>query len=214
MTRRTDREGRTVIPAGSEAIAADDVARILGVSLGTLRNTKATSRPGFPAPLNPHRGRDQVWDRAEIEAYAAGRRIGPRRGPSPDDLLDDVEAAAVVGVSAETFAKQLGRIGAEPRRVPAHGLRYWRRGDLVTRHETPPGRRGKPQGATDLTPRRTRGGPSPAAVAAQPRIEEFAAYLARLGEAGREMPSTSALAERFGVSMQTVRRWLARVDQK
>lgn len=203
-----------MIPAGSEAIAAVDVARILGVSLGTLRNTKATDRAGFPAPLNKHRGRDLVWDRAEVEAYAAGRRIRPRSGPSPDDLLDDVEAAAVVGVSIETFAKQLNRVGAIPKHIEAHGLRYWRRGDLVTRHEKPPGRRGKPRGAADLAPRRARGGPSPAAVAAQQRIEEFAAYLARLGKAGAEMPSTSALAETFGVSMQTVRRWLAFVDQR
>lgn len=202
-----------MIPAGTDAVAAAEVARILGISLGTLRNTKATSRPGFPVPLNAGRGRDLIWDRADIEAYATGRAARPRPEPSPEDLLDDAEAAAVIGVSVVTFVQQLDRIGAAPRYIEAHRLRYWRRGDLVTRHHTPPGRRGKPQGATDLAPRKARRGPSPVAAGAELRRQELAAHLADLTSTGAPRPSTRELAERFDVTTQTVRRWLARIDE-
>jgi hypothetical protein len=202
-----------VIPAGADPIDAAEVALILGAGLSKLRNRKLVDQPGFPAPLNAHRARDRVWNRADVVAYAAGRPPMPRPEPSADDLLDDTEAAQAIGVSLGTFVQQAHQLSAQPRTIAAHNLRYWRRGDLVRRHERPPGRVGKPAGAKDLTPRRKRGGPPPIAAAAAVRIEELAAYLAQLTKDGKPQPGTGELAERYDVSTQTIRRWLARIDE-
>lgn len=202
-----------MIPAGVDPVNAAGVASILGISLGTLRNTKALKTPGFPKPLNPHRGRDHVWDRAEIEAYKAGQLLPARRGPSPDDLLDDFEAATVVGVSVDVFTDQAVRLSLAMHSIKAHDLRYWRRGDLTQRHEKAPGQPGKPAGAKDLTPRRKRGTPVPVAEKADKNAASLIAYLAELDGTGSARPETTALAERYGVSPRTIQRWLARAEE-
>lgn len=201
-----------MIPAGAEPIDAAEVARILGVSLSVLRNRKLVDQPGFPTPLNPHRARDRVWHRTDIQDFAAGRRAATRPDPSSDDLLDDFEAAHEVGVSPSTFLQQAERQPAEPRSIEVHALRYWRRGDLVRRHETAPGVVGKPTGARDLTPRQRRAAPPPIAARAAARVEDLARYLAQLTREGAPRPDTAQLAARYDVSSQTIRRWLARID--
>jgi Helix-turn-helix domain len=199
-----------VIPAGVEPVNAAGVARIRGVSLGALRNARVLKDAGFPKPLNPHRGRDHVWDPAAVEAHKAGQSPPAQPEPSPDDLLDDLEAAAVVGVSVDVFADQAVRVGLTPHSIEAHDLRYWRRGDLVRRHEKAPGRPGKPPGAKDLTPRKKRGTPAPVAQQANQNATSLYAYLAELKDAGSARPDTAELARRYGVSARTIQRWLAR----
>ena len=199
-----------MIPAGVEPVNAAGVARIRGVTLGTLRNTQLLKKPGFPQPLNPHRGRDLVWDPAAVEAHKAGQPLPPPPKPSPDDLLDDFEASAVVGVSVDVFTDQADRLGLTARNIEAHNLRYWRRGDLVQRHEETPGKRGKPAGAKDLTPRKRRGTRAAGAEKSDERATSLAAYLAELDEAGSARPDTAELASRYGVSTRTIQRWLAR----
>jgi len=201
-----------MIPAGIEPVDAAGVARIRGVTLGTLRNARVLKKPDFPKPLNPHRGRDHVWDPAAVEAHKAGRPLPPQPEPSPDDLLDDFEAAAVVGVSVDVFTDQAQRLGLTARSIQAHNLRYWRRGDLVQRHESAPGQRGKPAGAKDLTPRKSRGTPSPAAEKADQKAASLTAFLAQLNDAGSPRPDTAELANRYGVSTRTIQRWLARQE--
>ena len=201
-----------MIPASVEPVDAAGVARIRGVSLGTLRNAKVLKSTSFPAPLNPHRGRDQVWDPAEVEAHKAGLPLPPRAEPSPDDLLDDFEAAAVVGVSVEVFTDQIDRLDVTARHIGVHSLRYWRRGDLSQRHAAAPGQRGKPTGAKDLAPRKKRGTPAPIAKKADQRAAEVVAYLAELDQAGTAQPDASELAKRYGVSTRTIQRWLTRTD--
>ncbi|WP_370381469.1 helix-turn-helix domain-containing protein [Catenulispora sp. GAS73] len=189
---------------------AAGVADICGVTLGTLRNAKTLKSPGFPKPLNPHRGRDHVWDPAEVTAHKAERPLPPRADPSPDDLLDDFEAAAVVGVSVDVFTDQAARLGLTAHHIEAHELRYWRRGDLSKRHGRAPGQPGKPAGARDLTPRRRRGTPAPVAAKADQKAAALFAYLAELDDAGSARPDTITLAERYGVSPRTIQRWLTR----
>jgi hypothetical protein len=201
-----------MIPAGVEPINAEGVARIRGTSLGSLRNSGVLNDPSFPRPLNAHRHRDLVWDPAEVQAHARGDELLPRPAPSPDDLLDDAEAAAVVGVAVDTFVQQVDRLAISPRSIAAHGLRYWRRGDLVRRHEQAPGRSGKPAGAKDLAPRRRRGAPAPIAGKAAARIGELAAYLESLAAEGKPRPDTAELAKRYGVSQRTINRWLVSID--
>jgi hypothetical protein len=203
-----------MIPAGVEPVDAAGVARIRGVTLGALHNAKVLNSPGFPTPLNRHRGRDHVWDPAEVEAHRDGQTLPPRAEPSPDDLLDDFEAAAVVGVAVATFVRQADRLGLPVLHIEAHKLRYWRRGDLVRRHEEAPGRTGKPTGAKDLAPRRRRGAPAPIAVKAAGRIADLTAYLDSLPADGRSRPGTDELAERYGVSTRTIQRWLARGEEE
>lgn len=199
-----------MIPAGVEPVNAAGVARIRGVTLGTLRNAHVLKKPGFPKPLNPHRGRDLVWDPAAIEAHKAGQPLPPRPEASPDDLLDDFEAAAVVGVSVDVFADQANRLGLTARSINAHNLRYWRRGDLIKRYERAPAKPGKPTGAKDLTPRKKRTTPAPAAEKTDQRAASLVAYLAGLDATGSPRPNTTELASRCGVSVRTIQRWLVR----
>jgi hypothetical protein len=201
-----------MIPAGVEPVDAAGVARIRSVSLGALRNAKVLKSTGFPAPLNSHRGRDLVWDSAEVEAHTAGLPLPPRAEPSPDDLLDDFEAAAVVGVSVEVFTDQIDRLDVTARHISVHDLRYWRRGDLSQRHAAAPGQPGKPRGAKDLAPRKKRGVPAPIARKADQRAAEMVAYLAELDRTGTARPDVSELAKRHGVSTRTIQRWLIRAD--
>lgn len=202
-----------MIPADADPIDAVEVAQILGISLSKLRLRKIVDQPGFPPPLNPHRARDRVWARAEVAAYASGQPIAARHESTDDDLLDDAEAARVVGVSVETFVQQVHSMPAQPRSIETHSLRYWRRGDLVRRHENAPGRVGKPVGAKDLAPRQRRNAPPPVAAEAEARVHALAAYLAQLAGEGRPRPPTADLAARYNVTTQTIRRWLARIDQ-
>jgi transposase-like protein len=199
-----------VIPAGVKPVNAAGLARIRGVTLGALRNSKVLKDPSFPAPLNPHRARDLVWDPAAVEAHKIGQSPPEQPEPSPDDLLDDSEAAAVVGVSVDVFTDQAARLGLTAHSIEAHNLRYWRRGDLVRRHESAPGKRGKPAGAKDLTPRKKRGAPTPTADKAGQKAVSLIAYLAELDDAGSPRPDTDELARRYGVSTRTIQRWLAR----
>ncbi|WP_194909697.1 helix-turn-helix domain-containing protein [Catenulispora rubra] len=201
-----------MIPAGVEPVDAVRVARIRGVTLGALRNAQVLKDPDFPKPLNPHRGRDHVWDPAAVEAHRTGQPLPAQPEPSPDDLLDDVEAAAVVGVSVGVFTDQAVRLGLTARSIEAHSLRYWRRGDLTQRHERAPGQRGKPAGAKDLTPRKKRGTPAPAAKKANQEAAALFTYLAELDDAGSARPDTAELATRYGVSVRTIQRWLAREE--
>ena len=200
-----------MIPAGVEPVDAAGVARMRGVSLGALRNSGLLRQPSSPTPLNAHRERDLVWDPADIRRHMSGLEPLPRVQESPDDLLDDAEAAALVGVSVETFRSQVDQLDVVPRRIRVHNLRYWRRGDLSQRYATPPGRPGKPEGAKDLSPRKKRGSPAPVAVRADRRAAELADYLAGFDAADAARPEIGDLAERFGVSRRTIQRWLARI---
>lgn len=199
-----------MIPAGVEPVDAAGVACIRDVTLGALRNAKVLKSSGFPEPLNSHRGRDLVWDPAEVEAHRAGRALPPRAAPSPDDLLDDFEAARLVGVSVEVFTDQVTRLGLTVRRIEVHDLRYWRRGDLTRRHKTAPGQPGKPPGSKDLTPRKKRGTPAPSATKADQGAAALAAYLAELDGSAVTRPDASKLAQRYDVSTRTIQRWLGR----
>lgn len=199
-----------MIPAGVEPVDAAGVARMRGISLGRLRNSGGLKQPGFPKPLNAHRRRDLVWDPAAVRAHLAGAKPPGLPAPSADDLLDDFEAAAVVGVSVETFSDQIDRLGITARYISVHNLRYWRRGDLTQRHATPPGQPGKPAGAKDLAPRKKREAPAPAAMKADQRAAALTAHLAELDEVGVVRPGVGELAAHYGVSPRTIQRWLKR----
>lgn len=202
-----------MIPAGVEPVDASGVAQIRGVALGSLRNSGLLKDPAFPTALNAHRGRDLVWDPAEVVAHKDGLPLPRRASPSPDDLLDEFEAAAVVGIAHDTFVDQAGRLGIPVRHIKAHDLRYYRRGDLSKRHARPPGGPGKPPGAKDLTPRKKRGVPTPVAAKAAQQIEALATYLKQLAQTGAAPPTVAELAELYDVSTRTIQRWLARIDE-
>ena len=202
-----------MIPAGVEPVNAEGVARIRDMSLGGLRNSGTLKSPGFPAALNSHRARDLVWDPADVTAHRDGLPPRPRATATLDDFLDEFEAAAVVGLSLETFTDEAERLGLRAWHVEAHALRYYRRSDLPQRHAKPPGKPGKPRGAKDLTPRKKRGAPTPVAVNATKQIEALAAHLKQFAERGAAPPTAAVLAERYDVSTRTIQRWLARIGE-
>jgi hypothetical protein len=143
-----------MIPHGRTAIDRAGVARIYGRALGTLSNTTPHLAEGFPERLNPEASRNWLWDEEQVQAHRDGRPIPPLpQDPHPEDLLDDKEAAAYAGLRFSTWRAYIseGRIEATP--VNVCGVRHWKRGTIRRRHDTPPGKRGRPHGATDATPR-------------------------------------------------------------
>ncbi|MEZ0107405.1 hypothetical protein ABH920_001397 [Catenulispora sp. EB89] len=70
----------------------------------------------------------------------------------------------------------------------------------------------KPASAKDLTPRKKRGTPAPVAKKANRKAAPLVAYLAELDGAGSPRPDAAEPAPRYGVSVRTIQRWLAREE--
>lgn len=154
-----------MIPHDAQPIGLKRVAEILGLALGTMSNAPRPHRqPGFPPQLNPG-GRTGIWDERQVQAFTSGEPVpvlvtdDAALDPAdrhPDDRLDDREAATAAGVALATWRTYAadGHTGAQ--QVDVCGVRYWLRGTVRRRHDTPPGERGRPVGATDHAPRRKR----------------------------------------------------------
>jgi hypothetical protein len=118
-----------MIPRGRPVVDAAGAAAILGMAYKTFRNTSAAHQPGFPDPVNPGR-RKALYDEAQVRAYAA--RAQPPdlpAGDHPRDLLDEQDAAELLGVAYATVRKdrQIGRL---PEPVIVCGLAHWPRATL------------------------------------------------------------------------------------
>lgn len=146
-----------MIPHGRTAIDRAGVARIYGKALGTLSNTTPHLEPGFPKRLNPKASRNWLWDEKQVQAHRDGQPIPALPTvPHPEDLLDDKEAAAYAGLKESTWRAYLSEGRIEATKVEVCGQRHWLRGSIRQRHDAPPGVPGRPHGATDARPRRSR----------------------------------------------------------
>lgn len=149
-----------MIPAGRRAINTAGVARIRGVTLGALNNAKPYDAEDFPPQLNPGTRTGRLWDEEQVRAHTDTGRFLPLPAvePHPDDLLDDREAAAYVGVAESTWMtaikKRLPLVSGETP-TDVHGVRHWPRAtlDRISARRRPAGR---PAGATDRAPRKRR----------------------------------------------------------
>lgn len=129
-----------MIPAGRTAVDAEGAAEILGMSYKTFRNRGAAGEYGLQ-PFNPGR-RKLLYDRAQVEAARDGRElpvwpVGTRE--HPDDLLDEHDVAAVLGVTYATVRKDRN-VGRLPGWEDVCGVPHIRRSVLAKVVAARPGR--------------------------------------------------------------------------
>jgi hypothetical protein len=118
-----------MIPRGRPAIDAARFAALLGMAYKTWHTQGVAHSEGAPRPVNPGR-RKLLYDLAQAEAFRDGTPLPPLpQGEDPSDLLDEREAAELLGVSYETVRKDR-RIGRLPESVEVCGVHHFRRGDL------------------------------------------------------------------------------------
>ncbi|MQS18191.1 helix-turn-helix domain-containing protein, partial [Streptomyces kaniharaensis] len=128
-----------MIPRNRPVINEADIAEQAGVPIATWRRRDAPAFRQRVASLFP-RSRILIYDLAQARAYLAGGPIPVLpAGEHPDDLLNDEETAAVLGVTASTvraYATQ-GYISAGK---TVYSVRVWPRCDIEERRKNPPGR--------------------------------------------------------------------------
>ncbi|GAA2106020.1 hypothetical protein GCM10009801_82080 [Streptomyces albiaxialis] len=126
-----------MIPRNRPVINEPDIARQAGTPLATWRRRDA---PAFRRRVpNLFRSRTLIYDLAQARAYLSGKPLPILpAGEHPDDLLNDEEAAAVLGVTASTvraYATQ-GYLSAGR---TVYSVRVWPRSDVEERRDNPPG---------------------------------------------------------------------------
>ncbi|MGW0703816.1 helix-turn-helix domain-containing protein [Streptomyces sp. NPDC002867] len=196
-----------MIPRNRPVINESDIAQQAGVPIATWRRRDAPAfRQRVPA-LFPN-SRTLIYDLAQARAYLAGRPIPALpTGEHPDDLLNDEEAAALLGVAASTVRAYASQ-GYLPAGTTVYSLRVWPRHEIEHRRDNPLGqgkgggrRAGEPQG-----PRKAH------AYEGDPRLHTAAAAL-KTAEGTPRTHLAATLADQHGGSTRTWERLLAQADR-
>ncbi|MFI8234921.1 helix-turn-helix domain-containing protein [Streptomyces sp. NPDC085900] len=196
-----------MIPRNRPVINEADIAQQAGVPLATWRRRDAPAfRQRIPS-LFPH-SRIRLYDEAQARAYLAGQPIPQLPStPHPEDLLNDEEAAALLGITASTvraYATQ-GYLSAGK---TLYSLRVWPRHDIEERRTNPPG-----QGKGGGRPPGTGQGPRKAhPYQDDPRLHTATQALADAGETPRHRIAET-LAQQHGGSTRTWERLLTQASQ-
>ncbi|MEN8651726.1 helix-turn-helix domain-containing protein [Streptomyces sp. 21So2-11] len=195
-----------MIPRGRPVINESDIARQVGVPTATWRRRDAPAfRQRVPA-LFPN-SRVLIYDQAQAQAHIEGRPVPALpTGEHPDDLLNDEEAAALLGVTASTV-RAYATQGYLPAGTTVYSLRLWTRRDIEERRNTPP-RQGKGGGR----PSGSNGPRKAHAYEGDPRLHTAAAALSTTEDTPRTRLAAS-LATQHGGSTRTWERLLAQADQ-
>ncbi|MFB8043127.1 helix-turn-helix domain-containing protein [Streptomyces hydrogenans] len=141
-----------MIPQGRTAVNESDIAQLAGLSLSTWRRHHAGAFRVHVPDLLPD-SRNRLYDRAQVEAYLAGKSVPSLpEGEHLDDLLSAGEVADVLGISAGTV-RAYATSGHFSPGVTVHGSRLWSRREVLERRDNAPGRgagggrrAGEPQG--------------------------------------------------------------------
>ncbi|WP_331758124.1 helix-turn-helix domain-containing protein [[Kitasatospora] papulosa] len=187
-------------------INESDIARQAGVPIATWRRRDAPAfRQRVPA-LFPD-SRVLVYDLAQTQAHLEGRPIPALPpGEHPDDLLNDEEAAALLGVAPSTV-RAYATQGYLPAGTTVYSLRVWARRDVEERRSTPP-RQGKGGGRPPGGGKRPR---KAHAYEGDPRLPIAAAALSTAENTPRTRIA-AALAAQHGGSTRTWERLLAQAE--
>lgn len=196
-----------MIPRNRPVINEADIAQQAGVPIATWRRRDAPAFRQRVASLFP-RSRILIYDLAQARAYLAGKPIPTLpTGEHPDDLLNDEEAAALLGVTASTV-RAYATQGYISTGKTLYSLRVWPRGDLEERRNNPPG-----QGKGGGRPPGTGKGPRKAhAYEGDPRLHTATAALSTTGDTPRHHLAAS-LAQQHGGSTRTWERLLTQASQ-
>lgn len=191
-----------MIPRNRPVINEADVAALCGVPLGTWRRRDA---PEFRQKV-PHLetgGRYLLYDRAQAEAYLAGRPVPALDTlPHPEDRLTASEATAILGIKVSTLHAYAVQ-GLLPRGESVYGTRVWPRRVIEDRRANPPGRgagggrKPGPQGPRKAHPYEN-----------DPRLAHAAAALKAAGDKPVLGRIAVDLAEQHGGSSRTWERLL------
>lgn len=129
-----------MIPANRPVVAVEDIAQLHGLTMRQARRRKPWAANGHPQPLTARGGgaRPPLWDRAQADAFARGEPIPPLpTSPSPNDLLDRIEAAELAGIDPVAWRRYLYRGGYVPADdVTIHGQPFWFRSTIETFNKT------------------------------------------------------------------------------
>ncbi|MFI6689029.1 DUF6292 family protein [Streptomyces sp. NPDC050485] len=136
----------------------EDLARSMGMAMGTFRNKQPYKAEGFPAPISSKGARVFLWDGEQTDAYLAGEEIPELPGAGEDqDLLDRQEAAAVLGVTPQTWDKYKTHPQIVPHAVVVGGVEHWPRVIVQSFKEARDAPKtdagGRPRGSGDMVPR-------------------------------------------------------------
>ncbi|MEV5774215.1 helix-turn-helix domain-containing protein [Streptomyces antimycoticus] len=191
-----------MIPRNRPVINESDLAAQAGVPIATWRRRDAPAfRERVPA-LFP-RSRVLVYDLAQAQAHLDNRPIPALpAGEHPDDLLNDEEAATLLGVTPSTV-RAYATQGYLPPGRSVYSLRLWARCDVEERRNAPP-RQGKGGGR----PPGTKGPRKAHAYEGDPRLTTAAEALAAAQSIPRHRLA-AALAHQHGGSTRTWERLLA-----
>ncbi|MGW2748067.1 hypothetical protein [Streptomyces sp. NPDC001450] len=132
------------------------LARDMGMSMGTFRNKRPYTAPGFPAPVSSAGARVLLWDGEQTAAFLAGEQVPalPAAGGA-GDLLDRQEAAAELQVTPRTWDGYKTDPRIAPHVVEVCGVEHWPRGVIDAFRDTRPGKEGaagRPKGSVNAVP--------------------------------------------------------------
>lgn len=129
-----------MIPHGRDAVNGEAAAEILGVSYKTWRNRKLAAELGL-RPFNEGR-KPLLFDRAQVESARDGRELPTwpvGTGQHPDDLLDEHDVAAALGVETSSVRHDRS-VGRLPGWFKVQGVLHIRRATLDVVIASRPGR--------------------------------------------------------------------------
>lgn len=150
-----------MIRAGRRKYAqtSDELAKAMGISIGTFRNKQPYTAEDFPPLISSEGARVKLWDSQQTAAYLAGRPVPDVPEVDDDqDLLDRNEAAAELGVTPKTWddykthpqiASHLTKVkGVE--HCPRSIVKAFRAAKGASTEAAP---KGRPKGSGDMVPR-------------------------------------------------------------
>ncbi|MFI6874959.1 DUF6292 family protein [Streptomyces sp. NPDC050400] len=133
-----------------------DLAKAMGLALGTFRNRKPYAAADFPAPVSPVGAKTMLWDGEQTAAFLAGAPVPALpEGDDDEDLLERIEAAAVLGVAPDTWNHYKRDPRIAPHLVSVKGVEHCPRRILRAFREAPAQVAGahRPKGSGDMVPR-------------------------------------------------------------
>jgi hypothetical protein len=150
-----------MIRAGRRQYAqnSDDLAKAMGISIGTFRNKQPYADEDFPPLISSEGARVKLWDSQQTAAHLAGRPVPVLPDEDDDqDLLDRNEAAAELGVTPKTWDDYKTHPQIAPHLTKVKGVEHCPRGIVKAFRTakgdgTEAGPKGRPKGSGDMVPR-------------------------------------------------------------